>query len=103
MPLAFAQPDGPAIWANPVYVEAYPEPDALQPQTPSEPTTAATEIDIVELREEDEHNIAESASLKKYTEWNCKRNEERAKLEAEAEEAWEFTVGESLEFVSSAS
>ena len=31
-----------------------------------------------------------------YTEWNCKRNEERAKLEAEADETWEFRVGESL-------
>ena len=30
------------------------------------------------------------------TEWNCKRNEERAKLEAEAEEVWEFKIGESL-------
>ena len=56
----------------------------------------ATEIDIVELREEDEQGIAESASLKKYTDWNDKRNEERAKLEAEMERTIEFNVGHSL-------
>ena len=66
------------------------------PQTPSEPTTAATEVDLVHFTEEDEQCIAERASLKKYTDWNCKRKEERAKLEVEAEETWEFRVGESL-------
>ena len=86
------------VWANPVYVEGFLEEDVPapeeRPESRSDVTTVATEIDIVELREEDERDIAEDASLKKYTAWNCKRNEERAKLEAEAEEVWEFKVGD---------
>ena len=69
---------------------------AFGPRTPAEPTTVATEVDIVEIREEEGRGVAEDASLKMYTEWNSKRNDERAKLEVEAEEAWEFRVGESL-------
>ena len=86
----------PSIWQNPVYVEEYPEDGALVPRTPSEPTTAATEVDIVEIHEEEGRGVAEGASLKMYTEWNSIRNDERAKLEVESEEAWEFRVGESL-------
>ena len=67
-----------------------------RPGSPLDTPTVVSETDIVDLRDEDEQNIAEDASLKKYTAWNCKRNEERAKLEAEAEEVWEFKVGETL-------
>ena len=79
-----------------MYSEAYDAEEAPPPPTPTEPTTVASEVALVQFTEEDEQCIAERASLKKYTDWNCKRNEERAKLEVEAEETWEFRVGESL-------
>ena len=77
----------PSIWQNPVHVEEYPEDGAPAPRTQSEPTTAATEVDIVEIHEEEGRGVAEGALLKMYTEWNSRRNDERARLEVESEEA----------------
>ena len=85
----------PTPWAQPIQVEGYEGGGLLAPTPPSD-TTAASDLDNLRLTEEDEANIAEKASLRKYTEWNDKRNDERAKLEVETEEAWEFKVGESL-------
>ena len=59
--------------------------------------TVASDTDIGKfLGDEEEEAFLRDANLKKYTEWNDKRNEERATFEAEMERTIEFNIGHSL-------